>query len=133
MDSLRYRLKQHLYGDVRVSSVRAGLGLMGQEYFDVRVITVPGSRQFFLSDEAPIGAWMARNLFVGFIETHTPRETEAAWLTIRPGLLNVSGRPPTVITDEIRRRRKLADGRNLPLPPEPRIARFIPSRKAGVP
>lgn len=114
-DSLRYRLKQHLHGDVRVSSIRAGLGLIAQEYFGVRIRVVPGSRYFFLDDEMPIQNWIEANLFVGLTETAFPREVEAEWLAIAPGVLNIAGRAPTAITDEIRRRRKLADGRRIPL------------------
>lgn len=115
-DSLRGRVGNHLYGDARTSTMRANLGLLLQDAFDLDLIRIAGKRYFIFRDEGPIDDWVARNLILGFLETEEPRRVEADWLSLSPGILNVAGRMTTTLTKKIRLLRGEASGRCLPKP-----------------
>lgn len=115
-ESLRRRLKQHLFGDARVSQLKANLGVLAQDALGLAVRPIPGKRYFVFADERPLDDWIAEHVMVGYRETDDPTQMEAAWLASSPGILNVLGRAETTVTRLIRAQRKMASGRQIPLP-----------------
>lgn len=126
-DSLRRRIEQHLFRDSRVSSLRGNFGLLMQNTLGLELIRTPGKRHFCFRNEAPITDWIAQHARLGFSESVNPAQTEADWLALAPGLLNVGGRPRTILTEKIRALRKSASGRGLHMPTQMRAG--FPARK----
>lgn len=115
-DSLNRRIEHHLFRDARVSTLRGNLGLLVQAAMGLELIRIPGQRHFCFRDEAPISAWLAQHTLVGFSVLDNPTESEAAWLALDPGLLNIKGRSPTALSENICEMRHSASGRHLPIP-----------------
>lgn len=119
-DRLNLRIEHHLFRDARVSTLRGSLGLLVQDALGLELVRLPGTRQFCFTDEQPLTDWLRHHTRVAFAVSEHPSQTEAAWLAIEPGLLNIKGCPPTPLTAEIREMRRLASGRHLRLPTAPR-------------
>jgi hypothetical protein len=90
--------------------------LLVQDTLGLELVRFPGKRHFCFMDEEPLTDWLCRNTRVAFAVSEHPSQTEAAWLQIEPGLLNIKGCPPTFLTTELKKMRRLASGLHLPRP-----------------
>lgn len=115
-DDLSKRIEHHLFRDARVSTLRGSLGLLAQVAFELELIRIPGQRYFCFRDETPITEWLAQHALIGYSVQANPIASEAAWLAIQPGLLNLNGCPSTLLSEKIRLLRRDASGRWLSRP-----------------
>lgn len=88
--SLRTRLRRHLEGDIRVSTLRKTLIALERTF---RAVTYVGGK--FARDQHPelaLDDWMQDQVVIGFKECWMPIDAERDLLRRSPSPLNISGR-----------------------------------------
>lgn len=110
-DSLRLRIKRHIFGDTRVSTLRASLGLILRAQLGLRAIPIPKKRYFYFEPEQRLTNWIVSNTAVGYCEADNPFTVEKAMLINQAGLLNIQGCDPTPLTRRLQMLRGAANGR----------------------
>jgi len=115
-DSLRMRIKRHVLGDTRGSTLRASLGLLLQAHLNLTIIPIPTKAYFCFEPEQRLTDWIVSNTVIGHFETDDPFGLEKGMLADEAGLLNIQGCPATEISVRLKTLRSNASGRLLPLP-----------------
>lgn len=112
-DSLRVRIKRHIMGDTRGSTLRASLGMILAERLDLQIVQIPTKRYFCIEPEQRLSDWIVLNTIVGYFETNDPFELEKAMLAVSAGKLNISGCQPNEISGHLKLLRANASGQHV--------------------
>lgn len=112
-DSLRVRIKRHVLGDTRSSTLRASLGLILAERLDLKIVPIPTKAYFCVEPERRLSDWIVSNTVVGYFETDDPFGLEKTMLASSAGKLNISGCRPNETSKRLKRLRSNASGRKL--------------------